>query len=207
MCLGIPMQIKSIDGFTACCEAKGVERDVSLFMMQEDPLQVDDFIVVHVGYAIQKSHPRRHRQPGSFMTRCWKLRIFNMHELAICQSLMNQVEGIVLEHEAKRATSIIVGMGALSGVEAELLKNAFSIASAGTVADGAELIIENLPVRVKCTQCGSESDVLPNKLTCKQCGDWQTTVISGDELMLMSVELEREPEQANDISKPGFTVH
>lgn len=130
-----------------------------------------------------------------------------MHELAICQSLMNQVEGIVLEHEAKRATSIIVGMGALSGVEAELLKNAFSIASAGTVADGAELIIENLPVRVKCTQCGSESDVLPNKLTCKQCGDWQTTVISGDELMLMSVELEREPEQANDISKPGFTVH
>jgi hydrogenase expression/formation protein HypC len=54
MCLGIPMQIKSIDGFTARCEAKGVERDVSLFMMQDDELVVDDFIVVHVGYAIQK---------------------------------------------------------------------------------------------------------------------------------------------------------
>jgi len=48
------MQIKSIDGFTAHCEAKGVTRDVSLFMMQEDKLAVDDFIVVHVGYAIQK---------------------------------------------------------------------------------------------------------------------------------------------------------
>jgi len=54
MCLGIPMQIKSIDGFMARCEAKGVERDVSLFMMQDDELEVDDFIVVHVGYAIQK---------------------------------------------------------------------------------------------------------------------------------------------------------
>ena len=54
MCLGIPMQIKSIDGFTAHCEAKGVRRDVSLFMMQDDDLAVDDFIVVHVGYAIQK---------------------------------------------------------------------------------------------------------------------------------------------------------
>lgn len=54
MCLGIPMQIKSIEGFTARCEAKGVERDVSLFMMQDDELVVDDFIVVHVGYAIQK---------------------------------------------------------------------------------------------------------------------------------------------------------
>ena len=54
MCLGIPMQIKSIDGFTAHCEAKGVSRDVSLFMMQDDDLEVEDFIVVHVGYAIQK---------------------------------------------------------------------------------------------------------------------------------------------------------
>ena len=54
MCLGIPMQIKSIEGYTARCEAKGVQRDVSLFMLQEEPLAVDDFVVVHVGYAIQK---------------------------------------------------------------------------------------------------------------------------------------------------------
>lgn len=54
MCLGIPMQIKSIDGFTAVCEAKGIERNVSLFMMQDEPLTVDDFVMVHVGYAIQK---------------------------------------------------------------------------------------------------------------------------------------------------------
>ena len=54
MCLGIPMQIKSINGFIALCEAKGVERDVSLFMMQDDELKVDDYVVVHVGYAIQK---------------------------------------------------------------------------------------------------------------------------------------------------------
>ena len=58
MCLGIPMQIKSIEGFNARCEAKGVERDVSLFMMQDDQLEVDDFIVVHVGYAIQKISPQ-----------------------------------------------------------------------------------------------------------------------------------------------------
>ena len=57
MCLGIPMQIKTIDGFNARCEAKGVERDVSLFMMQDQPLQPGDFVVVHVGYAIQKITP------------------------------------------------------------------------------------------------------------------------------------------------------
>lgn len=61
MCLGIPMRIQSIDGFTAKCEAKGIERDVSLFMMQEDKLAVDDFVVVHVGYAIQKITPQEAR--------------------------------------------------------------------------------------------------------------------------------------------------
>lgn len=48
------MKIREINGFVACCEAKGVERDVSLFMLQDEPLAVDDFVVVHVGYAIQK---------------------------------------------------------------------------------------------------------------------------------------------------------
>ena len=61
MCLGIPMQIKQIDGFTARCEAKGIERDVSLFMLQHEDLALDDFVVVHVGYAIQKVTPQEAR--------------------------------------------------------------------------------------------------------------------------------------------------
>ena len=54
MCLGIPMQIKAIEGFLARCEAKGVERDVNLFMLQDDEIAVGDFVMVHIGYAIQR---------------------------------------------------------------------------------------------------------------------------------------------------------
>jgi hydrogenase expression/formation protein HypC len=61
MCLGIPMQITSIDGYMAQCEAKGIRRDASLFMLQEENLQAGDFIVVHLGYAIQKITPREAR--------------------------------------------------------------------------------------------------------------------------------------------------
>ncbi len=61
MCLGIPMRIKTIDGFTARCEAKGIERDVSLFMLQHERLEPDDYVVVHVGYAIQKVTPQEAR--------------------------------------------------------------------------------------------------------------------------------------------------
>jgi len=47
------MQIVEIDGFNARCSAKGVERDVSLFMLQDDQVKVGDFVMIHVGYAIQ----------------------------------------------------------------------------------------------------------------------------------------------------------
>jgi hydrogenase expression/formation protein HypC len=54
MCLGIPMRIDAIDGYTARCSAKGVSREVSTFLMQDEPLALGDFVIVHVGYAIQK---------------------------------------------------------------------------------------------------------------------------------------------------------
>lgn len=54
MCLGIPMQILSIDGTTARCSANGVEREVSLFLLQDRSLNVHDFVMVHVGYAIEQ---------------------------------------------------------------------------------------------------------------------------------------------------------
>ena len=46
--------VVEIDGFMARCNAKGIERDVSLFMLQDEALQVGDYVIVHVGYAIQK---------------------------------------------------------------------------------------------------------------------------------------------------------
>ncbi len=54
MCLGIAMQVVAVDGYNARCEAKGVQREVSLFLLQEELVQPGDHVLVHVGYAIQK---------------------------------------------------------------------------------------------------------------------------------------------------------
>jgi hydrogenase expression/formation protein HypC len=48
------MQIQSIDGFVARCSAKGVEREASLFMLQHEMPGVGDYVVVHLGYAIDR---------------------------------------------------------------------------------------------------------------------------------------------------------
>jgi hydrogenase expression/formation protein HypC len=54
MCLGVPMRVVERDGFMARCEAKGIERSVSLFLLQHEEVGPGDHVMVHVGYAIQK---------------------------------------------------------------------------------------------------------------------------------------------------------
>jgi len=54
MCLGVPMRIIEIDGFAARCEAKGIERQVNLFLLQHETLAKGDLVMVHVGSAISK---------------------------------------------------------------------------------------------------------------------------------------------------------
>ena len=48
MCLAVPMKITGIDGFNATCEAKGIQREVSLFMLQGEPIDVGDHVLIHV---------------------------------------------------------------------------------------------------------------------------------------------------------------
>ena len=114
-----------------------------------------------------------------------------MHELSVCMSLMQQVESIARERSAEKVTRITLSIGPLSGVEPDLLRHAYPLAAAGTVAEEAELIMDTTAIVVRCSQCDSETTVTPNKLLCGSCGDFRTQVISGDELVLMRVELDR----------------
>ncbi len=103
--------------------------------------------------------------------------------------MIGQVEAVAGEHGARAVLALRVQIGPLSGVEPELLGRAFPLASAGTIAEGAELHLESLPLRVACQSCGAETEAQPNRLVCGACGDWQTRLVSGDELLLASVEL------------------
>jgi hydrogenase nickel incorporation protein HypA/HybF len=112
-----------------------------------------------------------------------------MHELSLCQSLLDQVEQIAREHGATRVDRILLKVGPLSGVEASLIQHAYPLAAAGTIAELAELVIEPSQVRVRCQQCDAETDATPNRLLCGACGSFQTRLISGDELLLAHLEL------------------
>jgi hydrogenase nickel incorporation protein HypA/HybF len=112
-----------------------------------------------------------------------------MHELSVCESLMRQVEAIAAQHSSHSVCSITLQIGPLAGIEPHLLQQAFTLARAGSVAEQASLVIESLPIRVHCQRCDQDSEAQPNRLLCAHCGDYHTRLLSGDEMLLASVEL------------------
>ena len=114
-----------------------------------------------------------------------------MHELAICQALIDAVASIADEQNANSISDIHVSIGPLSGVESALLANAFPIAAAGTIAGAATLHLHEQAVRISCEECGHETEVAANRLICGHCDNWRTQLIGGDELLLERVCMDR----------------
>lgn len=54
MCLGVPMRVTDVEGFNASCEARGNERQVSLFLIQHETIRPGDLVMVHRGHALAK---------------------------------------------------------------------------------------------------------------------------------------------------------
>lgn len=116
-----------------------------------------------------------------------------MHELSVCQALIAQVTQIASQHAATGVKTVRVRLGPLSGVEAQLLQEAYPVASADSIAAASTLLIDIAPLRVKCETCGAETEASPNRLLCGKCGDFHTQLISGDEMLLVDVELLQSP--------------
>ena len=114
-----------------------------------------------------------------------------MHELSICQSMLRQVQELAFENHARIVTAINLQIGPLSGVEPKLMNQAFPVASRDSIAAGATLHIETMPIRVHCDECNTDSDATMNDLSCRSCGNLQTKLLGGDEVLLTNIELEK----------------
>ncbi|MFC1702269.1 hydrogenase maturation nickel metallochaperone HypA [Pseudomonadota bacterium] len=112
-----------------------------------------------------------------------------MHEMSICQGLMDQVEQIARDKGASCVDSIVLSSGPLSGVEPDLFNRAYEAARFRTIAENADLRIETGQIVVECRSCGASGEAKVNRLLCPACGDGQVDLIQGDELLLLRLEL------------------
>jgi len=102
---------------------------------------------------------------------------------------MDQLDQIALQQHATAVAKIVLRIGPLSGVEPQLLEQAFPLASAGSIAENSVLEINEQAIEVECSKCGQRTPAKINRLVCGACGEWRTRLLSGDEMLLDSVEL------------------
>jgi len=113
-----------------------------------------------------------------------------MHEVSIMQSTLE----IALEHaaarHARRITALHLRIGALSGVVNEALEFAFDVVTAGTLAQGARLVIDSIPVACYCEACGVEFHPPDPFHECPTCGRPSARMLHGREMDLVSIEIQ-----------------
>lgn len=104
---------------------------------------------------------------------------------------MEQTMAIALEHAQKQGATQIHRMtlriGDLSGVVPEALEFAFDVITSGTLAEGATLEIERVPVVCGCVQCGEEFTPEDIVYCCPQCGYPSAQILSGKEIELLAL--------------------
>ena len=114
-----------------------------------------------------------------------------MHELSIAVSLIEAAEERAAAEGAERIARMFLRIGPLSGVVPEALMSAFELAAHATMAEGAVLEIERVPISVFCAECEREVVVgSAYSLACPDCGRPTSDVRSGSELEFTSMEIE-----------------
>ena len=117
-----------------------------------------------------------------------------MHELSICQSMLRIVDATMTEHPGARVQRIFLDVGMGSTVEPSLLREAFEIATAGGPHEGAELVINEIPLVGRCRSCGNAFEYREIALGCPECESTAIEIVSGMELDIRELEIdEQEP--------------
>jgi len=113
-----------------------------------------------------------------------------MHELSIVANLFEILEEKAKEHKAKKIVFIKLKVGKLSGVLPEFLETAFNFYRKDTIANKATLEMDEVPLKVKCQQCKTESTKDNFIFICPRCSSRELKTLAGTELFLEKLEFE-----------------
>ncbi len=113
-----------------------------------------------------------------------------MHEVSIAMSIVEEVTERASAEQVDRIISVHVRIGAMAGIVTDALNFAWDLTTEGTIAQGARLVIEAVPLVVFCPKCDQPKTIDgPPILQCPQCGTLTPTIVRGRELQLIALEV------------------
>lgn len=178
MCLAVPSKVISINNEMAMIDVYGARKEVSILLLAETP-KIGDYVLVHAGFAIQ----------------ALKAEAFHtgeiMHETSLAYSILEIVDEQCRGQNFTTVDSITVRLGKATGVLPESLQFAFDALKEPTVAKGATMTIEIVPVGGRCRSCQKEFD-LPDAqfiFACPLCGSKEFEISRGREMEISEMEM------------------
>ncbi len=117
-----------------------------------------------------------------------------MHEASIAHELLTLAIKECKNSGYNRIESIKITVGRATGIMTDALLFAFNVLKEGSLADKALLVIEEIPVRGVCKDCGKRFESNENYLIfeCPSCGSFSIELVSGKELNITEMEVSNE---------------
>ena len=121
-----------------------------------------------------------------------------MHEAAMAESILDAALRIAGEHGSLPVSGVHVRIGELQMVVPEALESAFEAGKRGSGAESAELSWETAPALVRCPECRLEYAPESVFWICPECDSVGGEILSGNEITIVSVELDDRGEQSDE---------
>ena len=114
-----------------------------------------------------------------------------MHELSIAMSIVEMAEEEAQRHGGQ-VSAIHLKLGALAGVVKEALLSSYEMACEDTPLAGSQLIIEEVPIVVFCSQCQARRGLTSAQwFCCPECGTPTSEIVQGKELEVFALEIQQ----------------
>jgi hydrogenase nickel incorporation protein HypA/HybF len=109
-----------------------------------------------------------------------------VHELSICSAIAKIADQAAAGRPVER---VRVDIGHLRQVVPDTLRHSWEMVVYGTPFEGVPLEVRAVAAVIECRQCGTQTELDDPIFRCGACGSTETTVVSGDELFVTSLDV------------------
>ena len=115
-----------------------------------------------------------------------------MHELAVTRNIVDVVVRNATAQGARRVVRVRLIVGKMRNFEREWVQKYFDRFARGTIAEGAQLDIDYVPIVFYCNSCGATFQITfgtGERFHCVECGSDDYNMVTGGELMIKEMEV------------------
>lgn len=113
-----------------------------------------------------------------------------MHELSIAENIRDIVLEAADKAGAQRVSRVVLDIGRLSGIERDALAFGLSVVMKNTIAENAEMVMNDIVGRAHCAGCGQDSVISDFFSLCPFCNSHELEILAGKEMRVSKIDVE-----------------